>query len=83
MIVMAAAGVGRWPGARRAELVVDAFPPDRRKRDLDNILKPLLDVIEAYGLVEDDVLIKRIVIEERAVEPPGRVDVTLTVHMEG
>ena len=33
---------------------IDAFPPDRRRRDLDNILKPLLDALEHGGAFCDD-----------------------------
>jgi len=34
-----------------------ACPPDRRKRDLDNLAKPLCDVSMHIGLIEDDSLI--------------------------
>ena len=30
--------------------------PDKRKRDLDNLLKPILDLIGHYGLIENDSL---------------------------
>jgi crossover junction endodeoxyribonuclease RusA len=30
--------------------------PDKRKRDLDNLLKPVLDLIGHYGLIENDSL---------------------------
>lgn len=30
--------------------------PDKRKRDLDNLLKPILDLIAHYGLIENDSL---------------------------
>ncbi len=32
--------------------------PDRRKRDLDNVLKPLNDVLVQAGVIKDDSLIK-------------------------
>lgn len=28
--------------------------PDKRKRDLDNTLKPILDFLEDYGVIQDD-----------------------------
>lgn len=31
-------------------------PPDKRKRDLDNIIKPLLDALVACGCLPDDSL---------------------------
>lgn len=36
---------------------VAAFPPDRRRRDLDNLLKPVLDCLRRGGLIQDDHLV--------------------------
>ena len=30
------------------------FPPDKRKRDIDNILKPILDSLAKAGVYDDD-----------------------------
>jgi crossover junction endodeoxyribonuclease RusA len=38
------------------KLTVRVQRPDRRKRDLDNLLKPILDLIAHYGLIENDSL---------------------------
>lgn len=38
----------------RLSVQIDAFPPDRRKRDLDNMLKCALDGLTGAGLWEDD-----------------------------
>jgi Holliday junction resolvase RusA-like endonuclease len=35
----------------RIEVVIDWRPPDRRVRDIDNPIKPLLDALEASSLV--------------------------------
>jgi crossover junction endodeoxyribonuclease RusA len=43
------------------ELFIDAHPPDRRKRDLDNILKSLIDGLMHAGAYRDDSQIKTIV----------------------
>lgn len=45
-----------------------AYPPDKRKRDLDNVLKVLLDALESAGVFEDDSQVARIVIERQANE---------------
>lgn len=54
-------------------LHVAAFPPDRRKRDLDNLLKALLDALEYAGFFEDDAQIEKLVIERREIFTGGRV----------
>ena len=50
-----------------------AYPPDRRRRDLDNTLKAPLDVLARCGVYEDDSQIARLLIERMAVSKPGRL----------
>lgn len=40
--------------SKRLAVNIKAFPPDRRKRDLDNLLKGLLDAIQKAGIYIDD-----------------------------
>jgi crossover junction endodeoxyribonuclease RusA len=45
-------------------IVINVYPPDARKRDLDNLLKCLLDSLQTAKVYEDDsqidyLLIKR------------------------
>lgn len=63
----------RYPGRVRLELV--AFPPDRRIRDLDNLLKAPLDALRAFGLFLDDSQIDELLVQRGAVTPPGHIDV--------
>lgn len=37
---------------------IEAFRPDRRRRDLDNLLKAILDSLTHAGVMEDDALIE-------------------------
>lgn len=57
-------GVRRGVTAR-VEILIEAYPPDKRKRDLDNILKPLLDVLQDYGVFEDDEQVDILTIRRR------------------
>jgi crossover junction endodeoxyribonuclease RusA len=41
-------------------LEIVAYPPDKRRRDLDNILKSLLDAMQHAGVFEDDNQINQI-----------------------
>ncbi len=61
----------------RFEVLIDAYPPDRRKRDLDNILKPLLDVLQEYGIFPDDEQIDILIVRRRT--KGGYVDVHVSV----
>jgi Holliday junction resolvase RusA-like endonuclease len=45
---------GGRPMAGPLRLVVDLFPPDRRRRDCDNALKALLDALQHGGAYADD-----------------------------
>ena len=42
------------PQPGRLALVVRACPPDRRRRDLDNVLKALGDALQHAGAYQDD-----------------------------
>ena len=53
----------------RYELLIDAYPPDRRRRDLDNILKPILDVLQDYGVLPDDEQVDSLTIRRRGRDP--------------
>lgn len=46
----------RWPrlGSVRLRVDIEAWPPDRRRRDLDNILKSTLDALTHAGVWDDD-----------------------------
>ena len=61
----------------RLSVQIDAFPPDRRKRDLDNILKPLLDALESAGMFNDDSQIDTLSITRKEVLKGGAVTVTI------
>lgn len=63
--------------ARLAVSIV-ACPPDRRKRDLDNLLKPLLDALTHNAVIADDSLIDDLRITRGDIVTDGLVIVTVT-----
>ena len=65
------------PLTGRLVIEIKASPPDKRRRDLDNILKALLDSITHAGLIEDDSQFDAIAIARMPAQKPGRVDVTI------
>lgn len=72
---------GVKPIEGRVKVVIDVYPPDRRKRDLDNINKALLDAIKHGGVLIDDSQIKdlRLVMhDDGGILPGGKVHVALS-----
>lgn len=55
-----------------------AHPPDRRRRDLDNALKAILDALEHGGALVNDSQVERLEIERAAVVPGGKVIVSIS-----
>ncbi len=55
-------------------IFIRAFPPDKRRRDLDNILKPLLDSLTEYGAIGDDSMIDDLRIQRFNPVKDGRVE---------
>jgi len=63
---------------KRLAVVLDAFPPDRRKRDLDNVPKAVLDALTHAGIYTDDSQIDDLRIRRRPVVKGGRIEVTIS-----
>ena len=70
-------GPRKPPAGGRIALAMDAFPPDRRRRDLDNIQKPVLDALEHAGVYEDDSQIDLLVTRRCEVTARGHVEIQL------
>jgi crossover junction endodeoxyribonuclease RusA len=54
-------------------LSVVLFPPDKRKRDVDNYLKGLLDALTHAEVWTDDSLVDQLAVYRGAVIPGGQV----------
>lgn len=68
--ILSARGVKPLAGPLEVEITV--YPPDRRRRDIDNILKSLLDAIEHGGAYHDDSQIKSLHVEKGKPAPGGK-----------
>lgn len=58
---------------------VTAFPPDKRRRDLDNILKAILDAMQHAGAYKDDSQIDVLSITRGQPNRNGYVDIRLGI----
>lgn len=59
----------------RLQVRIWACPPDNRKRDLDNLLKAPLDVMEHLAVYDDDGQIDKLSIVREEKEPGGSLAV--------
>jgi crossover junction endodeoxyribonuclease RusA len=56
---------------------IDVFPPDHRRRDIDNLQKALLDALQHGRAYHDDSQIVSLTITKREVVPDGRTRVSI------
>jgi len=74
-----AGGNRKPPTCGRIALCMDAFPPDRRRRDLDNLQKPALDAMQHAGVYEDDSQIDLLITRRREQCDQAHIDVRVMV----
>ena len=68
---------GMNPMQGRLTVYITANPPDRRRRDLDNLLKATLDSIVHGGVIQDDSLIDHLTIVRGPVMDGGSISVNI------
>jgi crossover junction endodeoxyribonuclease RusA len=73
--ILAELEVGALEGPLRME--IEVYPPDRQRRDIDNLQKSLIDALQHGGLYADDSQIKNLNIEMRSCVRGGRTLVRL------
>lgn len=61
----------------RLSILIHAHPPDKRKRDIDNIIKVLLDSLQDARYYINDSQIDKITIERMFIQPPGVIFVDI------
>ena len=66
------------PSSAPAAVEIVLFPPDARRRDIDNYNKALFDALTHAGIWEDDSQIKRMLVEWGPVTQKGKVEITIS-----
>lgn len=79
MVATIPMGLAKAPAGRLA-MFVRLHPPDRRRRDIDNPNKALLDALMHAGVIEDDSLIDLLTIERKDIIKGGMVRVCITPY---
>lgn len=73
-------GIRPLDGPLAVEVAV--YPPDKRRRDIDNLQKALLDALAHGGAYHDDSQIFRLTVERRNVVHAGKVIVRLEAYRD-
>ncbi|MCK6485438.1 MAG: RusA family crossover junction endodeoxyribonuclease [Phycisphaerae bacterium] len=73
--ILRAARIKPLPGP--LAIHVELYPPDRRKRDVDNALKAIGDSLQHGGAFHDDSQIVWLLVEKAEVVPGGKVIVRI------
>lgn len=60
------------------KILIDFFPPDKRRRDMGNLEKVVSDFCQAAGIIEDDSLCRDIHLVWKEQRSSGSVDVKLS-----
>lgn len=69
-------GVSRHTSEKdRYCVVINANPPNKRKHDLDNLIKPILDALTDYGAIEDDSQVDDLRIQRFEIIKDGKIEV--------
>ncbi|EGT4305874.1 hypothetical protein AUM89_10820 [Cronobacter sakazakii] len=68
------------PSSALAAVEIILFPPDARRRDIDNYNKALFDALTHAGIWEDDSQIKRMLVEWGPVVKKGKVEITISKY---
>lgn len=65
-------------GTEPLKVMINVFPPDKRKRDIDNVIKPILDALQKAELFVDDCQVQSIFVEKMPIQKNGKLEITVT-----
>lgn len=65
------------PSSTLCAVEIMLYPPDNRRRDIDNYSKGLFDALTHAGVWEDDNQVKRMLVEWGPVVAKGKVEITI------
>ncbi len=68
------------PSTAAAAVEIVLYPPDARRRDIDNYNKALFDALTHAGVWEDDSQVKRMLVEWGPHVPGGKVEISISRH---
>lgn len=63
--------------AEKLQIELLIYPPDHKRRDLDNVCKVILDTLQRAGIYEDDFKIWNLTIKRKEMRQYGEVEFTI------
>lgn len=66
----------------RLIVAVELYPPNKRLIDIDNRIKPLLDSLTHAGIIQDDSLIDKLIVERKQIIKDGQCRVFISQYVE-
>lgn len=69
-------------GRSPVDVTIDCLFPDKRKRDIDNILKVTLDALVSCKIFDDDSQVMKLSVANAGFTPGGRLEVAIKEHQQ-
>ena len=63
----------------KCTVVIDEYPKNRIRRDIDNVIKPILDALTHAGVWEDDEQVYKLLVRKHEPDPAKKGYVTVKV----
>ena len=64
--------------AEKLQIDLLIYPPDKKRRDIDNVCKVVLDTLQRAGIYDDDFKVWMLTVERKEVRQYGEVEFTIT-----
>ena len=61
----------------RVAVILNLYPPNKRKWDIDNRVKAVLDALQHAGVLPDDEQVDRLTVNRCAISDDDRVEITI------
>lgn len=66
-------------GSQRLEISITLYPPDKRVRDIDNVIKSTFDALVQAGAFDDDSCIDVLLVQRGEITKGGKAIVEIKV----
>jgi crossover junction endodeoxyribonuclease RusA len=66
-------------GNQRLEISITLYPPDRRARDIDNVVKSTFDALVQANAIFDDSCVDVLLVQRGTVVKGGKAEITIKV----